>query len=126
MVTSRSPRAALSCFISAMSAALMPADPRGCNETIEWVFAALNSVEMASLSWSIMKFTGDAGNAPVDEFLKIRLKHLEPVLAGREWLASITGVPTADVLRLADGFDGLAGIRPAETMSRAPRRARAL
>ena len=34
------------------SEALMPADPRGRAETIEWLFAALNSVEMASLPWS--------------------------------------------------------------------------
>ena len=35
-----------------LSTALMPADPRGRSETMEWVFAALNSVEMASLPWS--------------------------------------------------------------------------
>ena len=28
--------------------ALMPADPRGRSEAVEWLFAALNSVEMAS------------------------------------------------------------------------------
>ena len=76
-----------------LSAALMPADPRGRSEAMEWVFAALNSVEMASLPWSIFKFSGETGDTPawklLDEFLKIRLKHLEPVLAGREWLAGI-------------------------------------
>jgi glutathione S-transferase len=35
------------------SEALMPADPRGRSEVLEWLFAALNSVEMASLPWSI-------------------------------------------------------------------------
>src|SRR6186713_328921 len=35
------------------SDALMPADPRGRNEALQWVFAALNSVEMASLPWSL-------------------------------------------------------------------------
>ena len=34
------------------SDALMPADPRGRSEVKEWLFAALNSVEMASLPWS--------------------------------------------------------------------------
>jgi glutathione S-transferase len=99
-----------------LSSALMPADPRGRSEAIEWVFAALNSVEMASLPWSILKFTGDAGDAPVskhlDAFLKAaRLKHLEAVLAGREWLAgpfSVADILMADVLRLVDRFDGLA------------------
>jgi glutathione S-transferase len=39
------------------SDALMPADPRGHSEAMEWVFAALNSVEMASLPWSILAFS---------------------------------------------------------------------
>ena len=48
----------------------------------------------------------------MDEFLKARLQHLEPVLAGREWLAgtfSVADILMADVLRLVDRFDGLAG-----------------
>src|SRR3546814_5265710 len=73
------------------SDALMPADPRRRSEAMEWLFAALNSVEMASLPWSILAFSGDNGDTPawkrLDEFLKARLQHLEPVLAGREWLA---------------------------------------
>ena len=99
-----------------LSSALMPADPRGRSEVMEWVFAALNSVEMASLPWSILKFSGDSGNTPaskhLDAFLKARLRHLEPVLAGRQWLAgsfSIADILMADVLRLVDRFDGLAG-----------------
>ncbi len=46
------------------------------------------------------------------DFLKThRLAHLEPVLAGREWLAgtfSIADILMADVLRLVHRFDGLA------------------
>jgi glutathione S-transferase len=97
------------------SDALMPADPRSRSEAKEWVFAALNSVEMASVPWSILKFSGDTGATPaskqLDEFLKARLKHMEPVLAGREWLAgsfSVADILMADVLRLVDRFDGLA------------------
>ncbi len=37
------------------SGALMPSGPRVRGEAIEWLFAALNSVEMASLPWSILK-----------------------------------------------------------------------
>ena len=74
------------------SDALMPADPRVRSETLEWLFAALNSVEMASLPWSILQFSGENGDTPawklLDGFLKARLQHLEPVLAGREWLSS--------------------------------------
>ena len=98
------------------SGALMPADPRGRSETLEWLFAALNSVEMASLPWSILQFSGENGDTLawklLDGFLKARLQHLEPVLAGREWLAgtfSVADILMADVLRLVDRFDGLAG-----------------
>jgi glutathione S-transferase len=98
------------------SDALMPADPRGRSDVKEWLFAALNSVEMASLPWSIFKFMKDAGETPggkhLNEFMKLRLDRLEPVLAGREWLAgsfSVADILMADVLRLVHRFDGLAG-----------------
>lgn len=94
---------------------LMPPDPRGRSETTEWVFAALNSVEMASLPWALSKFMGHPTDTAawkfVDDFVKLRLKHMEPVLAGREWLAgsfSVADILMADVLRLVDRFDGLA------------------
>ncbi|WP_266180391.1 glutathione S-transferase family protein [Dyella humicola] len=97
------------------SDALMPADSRGRSLAIEWLFAALNSVEMASLPWSIFAFSGYARETlewkRLDDFLKARLKHLEPVLAGREWLAgtfSVADIGMVDVLRLVDRFDGLA------------------
>lgn len=98
------------------SEALMPADPRGRSEVVEWMFAALNSVEMASLPWSLFQFSGDTGDSPgwklLDGFLTVRLERLEPVLADREWLAgtfSVADMLMADVLRLVDRFDGLAG-----------------
>ncbi|RDS81146.1 glutathione S-transferase family protein [Dyella monticola] len=93
---------------------LMPADPRARSEVTEWLFAALNSVEMASLPWSIFVFAGHTGETPgwkrFDTFLKGRLQHLEPILAAREWLAgrfSVADIAMADVLRLVDRFDGL-------------------
>lgn len=96
------------------SGALMPVDPRGRSEVLEWLFAALNSVEMASLPWSIFKFSGDTPETPgrkhLDAFLHARLQHLEPVLAEREWLSSsfsIADILMADVLRLINRFDGL-------------------
>jgi glutathione S-transferase len=58
------------------SDALMPADPRGRSDAKEWLFAALNSVEMASLPWSLFQFSGDTGDSPgwkrFDGFLKAR------------------------------------------------------
>ena len=99
-----------------LSDALMPVDPRGRSDTKEWLFAALNSVEMASLPWVMLSFSGNTGDTPgwkfFDGFLhQHRLKHLEPVLAGREWLAgsfSVADILMADVLRPVDRFDGLA------------------
>jgi glutathione S-transferase len=102
--------------LAELSHALMPSDPRGRSEVLEWLFAGLNSVEMASLPWSILIFTGESRDTSAwklfDEFLqKSRLGHLEPVLAGREWLAgtfSVADILMADVLRLVDRLDGLA------------------
>jgi len=95
-----------------LSDSLMPTDPDGRNETIQWLFAALNSVEMASLPWALFLFQGSEVPEWLDAFLKThRLKHLEPVLAGRDWLAgsfSIADIMMSDVLRLVDRFDGLA------------------
>jgi len=97
------------------SDALMPAHPRGRSDAKEWLFAALNSVEMASLPWSLFVFSGDTGETPAWKrhvsFLNTRLKHMETVLAGGEWLAgtfSVADILMADVLRLVDRFDGLA------------------
>jgi len=103
-------------YLGEKSPKLMPTDPRGRAEVMEWVFAALNSVEMAGLPWSMFHFMGMAGDTPqfqfFDGFLKThRLARLEPVLSQREWLAggfSIADILMADVLRPIDQFDGLA------------------
>jgi glutathione S-transferase len=100
--------------LGGLSAKLMPSDPRGRAETTQWVLAALNSVEMASLPWAILRFNRVPDDTPglkqLDDFLKLRLKHLETVLAGREWLAgsfSVADILMSDVLRPVDRFDGL-------------------
>jgi len=96
------------------SETLMPTDPAGRSATIEWLFAALNSVEMAALPWAIFTFAGSTGEAiefkTVDNFLTQRLDRMEQVLADREWLAgrfSIADIMMADVLRLLDRFGRL-------------------
>src|SRR5262245_49991348 len=97
---------------------LMPANPRGRSEVKEWLFAALNSVEMASLPWTMFHFMGLTGDDQrfkfFDDFLKThRLKRLEPVVAERQWLAgefSIADILMADVLRVVSKFDGLADL----------------
>lgn len=101
------------------SDALLPVDPRMRSDAIVWLFAALNSVEAAVLPWSIIRFSGDATDGPgrqhIDGFLEARLRHMEAVLEGRDWLAgtfSVADILMADALRLVDRFDGLAA-RPA-------------
>ncbi len=96
------------------STRLLPDDARRRSEAMEWLFAALNSVEMASQTWVLFKFMGFAETTPewkfVDGFVETRLRHLELVLAGREWLAgsfSVADILMADVLRPVDRFDGL-------------------
>ena len=100
------------------SRALMPADPRGRAEALGWLFAALNTVETASLPWSILKLSGAVSDADapawrlLDGLLGARLRHLETTLAGRRWLArtfSVADILMADVLRIVDALDGLMG-----------------
>src|SRR5882762_5677589 len=97
-----------------LSDKLMPADASGRSNVKEWLFAALASVEAASQPWSFFKFSGDTDEMPMrkffNTFLEARLKHMETVLAGREWLVgtfSIADILMADVLRLVDRFDRL-------------------
>jgi glutathione S-transferase len=96
------------------SDALLPANPRNRSDTVQWLLAALNSFEMASVPWSIFMFYGFSHDTPewkfFDEWIEARLQHVEPVLAGREWLAgsfSIADIVWTDALRLVERFDRL-------------------
>jgi len=102
-------------YLGELSEALMPTEKSSHIEVTEWLFAALNSVEAASLPWSIFQFSGDTIETPgrnhLDDFLKARLKHMEAVLVSREWLTntfSVADIAMADVLRLIHRFNELA------------------
>lgn len=93
---------------------LTPTGARGRADTQAWLFAALNSLEIPVVPWTLFRFSGDetpsALRTQFDAFLTQRLDRLAPVLASREWLAgvfSIADIAMADVLRLVDRFDGL-------------------
>jgi glutathione S-transferase len=97
------------------SGALAPSDQRRRTEVVNWIFGALNSVEMYSLPWSLIAFSPEPRSGPIwerwDGYLKGKLQRLEPVLGGRGWLAgdfSVADILMADVLRLPDRFGGLA------------------
>lgn len=94
------------------SETLMPGDAAGRAKVTEWLFAALNSVEAASLPWSILSFSGIEGGTPqpLVGFLSARLLRMEAVLSGGDWLAgrfSVADIAMADVLRLVERLGGL-------------------
>jgi glutathione S-transferase len=82
---------------------LMPRTPEGEAETLEWTIAALNSIEMVSVPWWFVGMSNDKNN-PLESWMLQRLKHLEDVLAQREWLAagrfSVADILMTDVLRV--------------------------
>ena len=84
---------------------LMPRDPIGEAEALQWTIAALNSVEMVSVPWWFLKMCGD-GNNGLTGWLRQRLDHLERVLGEQEWLAAgrftVADLLMADVLRVPD------------------------
>jgi len=83
---------------------LMPRDPVGEAQTLQWTVAALNSIEMVSVPWWFLEVTGAADNH-LSGWLASRLDHMENVLKEREWLAAdrftVADLLMADVLRVA-------------------------
>jgi glutathione S-transferase len=82
---------------------LMPRDPVGEAQTLEWTIAALNSIEMVSVPWWFLEVTGAKENG-LTGWLEGRLGHMENVLKAREWLAAdrftVADLLMADVLRV--------------------------
>lgn len=83
---------------------LMPRDAPGEAATLEWVFAALNSIEMVTVPWWFLSVTGQKDNG-LTPWMEKRLMQLETVLADREWLAAdrftVADLVMADVLRVS-------------------------
>lgn len=83
---------------------LLPRDPAGEAETLEWTIAALNSVELVSMPWWFLESSGIEDN-PLTGWLESRLGHVERVLQEREWLAAdrftVADLIMTDVLRVA-------------------------
>ena len=83
---------------------LMPRDPAGEAETLQWTIAALNTIEMVSVPWWFLEISGEEDNRLAD-WLGNRLAQLENVLNGREWLAAdrftVADLLMADVLRVS-------------------------
>jgi glutathione S-transferase len=82
---------------------LMPRDPVGEAQTLQWTIAALNSIEMVSVPWWFLKMSGDEDNL-LTGWAGKRLDQLETVLSARDWLAAgrftVADLLMADVLRV--------------------------
>ena len=89
--------------LARMSEKLVPRDPAGEAETIQWIIAALNSIEMVSVPWWFLEISG-AKNNGLAAWLESRLDHIERILSEREWLAAdrftAADLLMADVLRV--------------------------
>lgn len=97
-----------------MSDRLLPRERVARSEAKEWVFAALNSMEMASVPWSMFHFMNQTDTQMFgffDDWIKnLRVARMETVLGKREWLAgsfSIADILMVDVMRLIERFKGL-------------------
>jgi glutathione S-transferase len=90
-------------YLAHKSDVLMPRSLRGEAETLQWVIAALNSIEMVSVPWWFLGLTGESENG-LSGWLDSRLAHVEAVLREREWLVedrfTAADLIMTDVLRV--------------------------
>lgn len=91
--------------LARLSEALMPRDPAGEGETLQWLIAALNSVEMVTVPWWVLH-RSDGPNNGLTGWLDKRLEAMERVLGTCEWLAAgrftVADLLMADVLRIPE------------------------
>jgi glutathione S-transferase len=82
---------------------LMPRDPLGEAQTLQWTIAALNSIEMVTVPWWFLKMSGDEDNQ-LTGWVGARLGQIENILRAQEWLAAgrftVADLLMADVLRV--------------------------
>jgi glutathione S-transferase len=90
--------------IARKSETLMPRDPVSEAETLQWVIAALNSIEMISVPWWFLTMS-EGDNNGLTGWLDMRLAHIETILSERDWLVAnrftVADLLMADVLRVA-------------------------
>lgn len=85
--------------------ALLPKDDDRAR-AIQWMFAALNSVEPFTMAWAMAKFfqNDPAAAARHEQPLRERLRQLDQALAGRDWLVGdrfgVADLLLADTLRI--------------------------
>lgn len=91
--------------LAGKSEVLLPRDAAGQTAAVQWLIAALNSVEMVTVPWWFLRRSGQEDNL-LAPWVGNRLDHIETILAGREWLAAdrftVADLLMADVLRVPD------------------------
>ena len=82
---------------------LMPRDPQLRSDTLQWIVAALNSMEMVTVPWWYIQTKGVADN-PMAGWMRKRFERLDTVVADRDWLVgnrfTAADILMADVLRI--------------------------
>jgi len=83
---------------------LMPRDAVGAAATLQWVIAALTSIEMVTVPWWFLQMSGQKDDG-LTGWMDQRLAQLEAVLARRDWLAAdrftVADLVMTDVLRVS-------------------------
>lgn len=100
--------------IAEKSDALMPRDAQGRADAVQWVFAALNSIEMVAVPWWFINLAAPPEN-PLAGWMKNRFERLSAALDGRDWLASrftVADIAMADALRMPDALGQLDRFAP--------------
>lgn len=91
-------------YLARRSEILMPRNAVDEAETLQWVVAALNSIEMVTVPWWFLTITGQSENGFTGWFNQ-RLSHMERVLSERKWLAAdrftVADLLMVDVLRVS-------------------------
>jgi glutathione S-transferase len=90
--------------LARQSEKLMPHDAVGGAATLQWVIAALNSIEMVTVPWWFLQASGQKDNG-LTQWMDKRLAQLEAVLAQRDWLVAdrftVADLIMTDVLRVS-------------------------
>jgi glutathione S-transferase len=90
-------------YLAERSETLLPRDPQGHADTLQWLISGLNSIEMVTVPWWFIGLSSPPEN-PLEGWLASRLSRLEAVLSTRDWLAAgrftVADLLMADVLRV--------------------------
>ena len=89
-------------YLARKTEKLMPKGLRGETAVMQWIIAALNSIEIVSVSWAEIGGARDPDNK-LTGWLDMRLGQLDTVLGSREWLVAdrftAADIMVGDVLR---------------------------